>query len=615
MIVRKESIERAQEWLKWDPNEQTSKHLHELLKNEAIDSIAALFPQDGSRIGFGTAGLRSAMQIGPLHMNDLVIIQTAQGISKYCQQKNPSGAKQKVVIGYDHRENPKLNLSSLSFAILSTLVFEQAGMECVLLDGFVHTPLVAFATTKLNAAVGIMITASHNPKDDAGYKVYWKDGCQIRDPIDKEIAESISNNLAPWADYGAVVEQRKKRSNGDVVPTLGLSNPGITAEMRVSYFEAIQKSGLVTGEAKRMPDSIRPPGFAYTAMHGIGYPFAAQAFQTFGLPPFKSVPEQQFPDPMFPTVVFPNPEESGALDIAKVFAEDQNCDIVFANDPDADRLAIAERDRGSGEWTVFTGDQIGALLGLRVWETLGKSSEKPVAMCASTVSSKLLAEMARVEGFHFEDTLTGFKNIGTRALALDRSSHRSIFCYEEAIGFCCGDVIFDKDGVSAMGVCAELAYNVYARGLTLVKHLQENVYDKYGEFVSNNGYFFFDDKAVIQKIIDDIRNGGKYIEKVGGYEIESLRDLGEPGYDSSKPDKKPTLPTSNSSPMVTITFKNGCVAQFRASGTEPKFKYYIELKGQPGVPRSKVNSDLAAMSKVILDELLKPDENGLRKTR
>jgi phosphomannomutase len=223
--------------------------------------------------------------------------------------------------------------------------------------------------------------------------------------------------------------------------------------------------------------------------------------------------------------------------------------------------------------------------------------------------------MARVEGFHFEDTLTGFKWIGSRASALNNTEgYRSIFCYEEAIGFCCGDIIFDKDGIAAMGVFAEMAYHVYGSSGSLVNRLQQ-IYDKYGEFVSNNGYYFFEDKAVIANIMDEIRNNGNYVTSVGKYQVASIRDLGEPGYDSTKADKKPTLPTSNSSPMITMSFTNGCVAQFRASGTEPKFKYYIEMKGQPGVSRDIVQQDLTEMSSVLLETLLKPTENGLTTSR
>jgi phosphomannomutase len=223
----------------------------------------------------------------------------------------------------------------------------------------------------------------------------------------------------------------------------------------------------------------------------------------------------------------------------------------------------------------------------------------------------MLAEIAKVEGFHFEDTLTGFKWIGARAHELsNKGGHRNIFCYEEAIGFCCGDVVFDKDGVSALCVVAELAYSVYRQGRSLAKQMQ-SLYDTYGEFVCNNGYFFYTGTTVVPTIMEGIRNGGNYVSQVGPYKVESIRDLGEPGFDSTTDDKKPTLPTSKSSPMLTLRFENGCVAQFRASGTEPKFKYYIEMRGKPGVSRCSVSRDLMEMSDVILEVLLKPSENGL----
>jgi phosphomannomutase len=314
-------------------------------------------------------------------MNDLIIIQTAQGLARYCQQEaeNTSAtpeARLRVVIGYDHRANPSLQLSSLLFALYSVLVLEAAGMEAILLDGFVHTPLVAFSTRLLNAAAGIMITASHNPKEDAGYKVYWKDGCQIRPPIDAGIRDSILKNLTPWIDYGAVLTSLESETM-DVCR--GLSHPQLTKEMTAAYFEAISNSGLVTGQARLLSSQsadCKPPSFAYTAMHGVGREVAVKVFETFGLPPFHSVPSQELPDANFPTVAFPNPEEKGALDLAKAFAAEHACDIVLANDPDADRLAVAERDRETEEWTVFTGDQIGTMLGYWLWEQVGKDGEK-----------------------------------------------------------------------------------------------------------------------------------------------------------------------------------------------------------------------------------------------
>lgn len=390
MVISKVTLERAQEWCRWDPNETTTSCLRDLLgrvecgDDNAEKELSILFPDHYSRIGFGTAGLRASMDIGPLRMNDLVVLQTAQGIAKYCQEQNPLTEKLKIVIGYDHRSNSDMGLSSLSFAILSVLVFQQAGIECVLLEGLTATPMIPFCTTRLNAAAGIMVTASHNPKEDNGYKVYWSDGCQIRPPIDKGIAKSIMENLTPWVDYRQKLAERRMQHGGS--PTLGLADATLTHSLQTKYFEAIVGSGLVSGQASQCPSTIEPPKFCYTAMHGVGLPFAKRLFSVFALPAFVSVPQQEEADPSFPTVSFPNPEEKGALDMAKSHAELQGCDVVLANDPDADRLAVAERSRETGEWTVFTGDQIGALLGSWLWEIIGKTSDKVRCSFCSSVS-------------------------------------------------------------------------------------------------------------------------------------------------------------------------------------------------------------------------------------
>lgn len=300
------------------------------------------------------------------------------------------------------------------------------------------------------------------------------------------------------------------------------------------------------------------------------------------------------------------------MDLSKKEAESRACDIVLANDPDADRLAVAERNRKTGQWTVFTGDQIGVLLGYWMWESVGKSSKQPVAMCASTVSSKMLGAIGAIEGFRFEETLTGFKWIGSRSNNLRDEGYNVLLGYEEAIGYCCGDVTSDKDGLSALGIFSEMSMSIYQRKVQVADHLAK-LYEKYGEFVSNNGYFFCYNPSIVLKIFDKIRNGGKYFTSIQGYKVSYIRDLSYPGFDSSTPSNKPLLPTSESSPMLTLRFENGCVLHLRASGTEPKFKYYIELSGAPGVDRRTVETKLKIMSDSILEELLHPSENGLVK--
>ena len=401
MVFSTRTVEAAKRWAKDDPNPVTAKYVMDLVDRasrdagdeKAVSELESLFPRgdDGKRISFGTAGLRSSMTPGPLGMNDLTVVQTAQGLAKYCLAKHkatfsstPSttnDSKPIAVVGYDHRQNPDMQISSLSFAILTALVFQEAGIECLLLDGFVLTPLVPFVVQKVGGVAGVMVTASHNPKQDDGYKVYASDACQIRAPIDTEISAEILKNLDPWTDYGAIIQQRRRDDGYVNDPCLGLSSPEKTREMLDAYYAAMIASGLKTGQATMttsLSNSVmrEPPKFAYTAMHGIGYPFAKRVFEEFGLPEFMAVPSQKNPDFEFPTVPFPNPEEKGALDLAKQFSEEHGCDIVLANDPDADRLAVAEKDRSSGTWTVFYGDQIGVMLGSWLWNQIGKDSEK-----------------------------------------------------------------------------------------------------------------------------------------------------------------------------------------------------------------------------------------------
>ncbi|KAL7545485.1 hypothetical protein ACHAWF_008836 [Thalassiosira exigua] len=619
----------ATSWAEVDPNAETSRYVRTLVaraRAEGRDDAArrelrALFPaaapgagagtsrpERRPRIGFGTAGLRGRMQPGPLGMNDLTVVQTAQGLAKCVLRTRGAGeGRLRAVVGYDHRSNGTFGVSSRRFALYTKLVFQHAGIECIILDGYCATPILAYAVTNLGAAVGVMVTASHNPKHDNGYKVYWGDGCQIRPPLDREIADAILENLVPWTDYGASVRKLAADSDDECH---GTSDPTRTRMVADAYYQTVRSSGLVGAIIDAANATSSAPKFAYTAMHGVGTRFAERSFETFGLPPFLAVPSQRDPDPNFPTVPFPNPEEKGALDEAMSFATEHGCDIVLANDPDADRLGVAELDKRSRKWNVFTGDQIGTLLGHWLWEKIGKQSDQPVAVCASTVSSKMLAAMGEMEGFRFEETLTGFKWIGSRALSLQSQGYRVLLGYEEAIGFSCGGIIPDKDGISALGVIATLATHLYSRGDTLASHLQ-SLHDKCGEFVSNNGYYRCDDAAKVKRIMEQMRNGGNYSKRIGAYDVESVRDLGSPGYDSTTEDKRPTLPTSATSPMITFRFTNGCVAQFRASGTEPKFKYYIEMRGKPGEKKADVEKRLREMSGVILEELLQPTVNGL----
>ncbi|KAI9357205.1 hypothetical protein BD770DRAFT_322263 [Pilaira anomala] len=538
------------------------------------------------------------MEAGFSRMNDLTVLQASQGLAAYIEQHVDDAKTRGIVIGHDHRHH------SDDFARLTAFAFLHRGFKVWYYKHLVHTPLVPYTIKKLNAAGGIMITASHNPKDDNGYKVYWENACQIIPPHDEGIANTILNNLQPWG------------WDKDLVSVSDLVHDPTDDGIIDAYFDEVK--ALCKNPEENQSSTIK---FAYTAMHGVGTPFAERAFKSFELPPFVPVKEQVVPDPDFPTVAFPNPEEGkGALNLAIQTAEREGATVILANDPDADRLAIAEK-QSNGEWIIFTGNQIGSILGAACFEKAIQAGKKPeeLAMVASTVSSKFLARMGEVEGFTFVESLTGFKWIGNTAMNLEKQGLNVIFSYEEAIGFTIGDIVKDKDGVSALAFFAEWAIQLNKRGLTAYEYLQE-LYKKYGYFVSANSYFICDDKLKIQKIFERIRYGQEnnnnnnnlnYPTKIGGIDVTGVRDL-TVGYDSATSDHVPTLPVSASSEMITFRLANNTVFTIRTSGTEPKIKYYSELRGDT---EEQAKIDLDGIVQAIGDELMEYEKNGLAKKK
>ncbi|KAG1351654.1 hypothetical protein G6F62_002920 [Rhizopus arrhizus] len=588
----------VQDWLSLDTNEETR---NEIIQLQSENNIEELTKRLATRIEFGTAGLRARMEAGFSRMNDLTVLQASQGLAIYIENNVKDAKTRGIVIGHDHRHH------SDDFARLTAFAFIKRGFKVWYYKELVHTPLVPYTIKKLNAAGGIMITASHNPKDDNGYKVYWENACQIIPPHDEGIASTILENLNPWGwDYQLV-------GSSDLVadPT----DQGVIE----SYFKEVQE--LCQFRSDNIATNVK---FVYTAMHGVGTPFAKRSFEAFSLPAFTPVEAQVVPDPDFPTVAFPNPEEGkGALTLAIETADKVNGNIILANDPDADRLAIAER-QSNGEWIIFTGNQIGSILGAASFEKAIAAGKKPeqIAMVASTVSSKFLARMGEVEGFKFEEALTGFKWIGNSAMRLEQEGYNVVFSYEEAIGFTIGDIVKDKDGVSALGFFSEWAVQLYKRGVTAYEYLQE-LYKKYGYFVSENSYFICDDKKKIGEIFKRIRFGDvkeedskydyklKYPQTIGGYQVTSVRDL-TVGYDSSTSDNEPTLPVSSSSEMITFRLENNTVFTIRTSGTEPKIKYYSELRGES---EEQAKIDLHKVVEAIGTELIQYEKNGLLKKK
>ncbi|KAJ7849080.1 hypothetical protein B0H14DRAFT_2766071 [Mycena olivaceomarginata] len=537
------------EWLRFDQNETTKLEIQRLWDD---GNTTELEQRMRTRIEFGTAGLRGRMAAGWSCMNDLIVIQASQGLCQYVLKNVANAASRGVVIGHDHRYN------SERWAELTAAVFVHAGFTTYLHRGLVHTPMVPFSVQALKASCGIMITASHNPKDDNGYKVYWENAVQIIGPHDKGISASIKSNLEPqtW-----MTEQ---------LHSLCLDR---TQEMKDAYF-----SNLSSLNRSRPLNGQTEVKFVNTSMHGVSDLFVSRAFQSFGFPPFIPVTEQQQPDPEFPTVVFPNPEEKGWMhsDLALRTADAQGAGYVLSQDPDSDRFCAAEKGR-NGKWLVFTGDQLGTLFAaqaLEQYKVSGQPIEK-LAMVASTVSSKMIEAMAEQEGFKFVECLTGFKFIGNTALNLVEQGYDVPFGYEEAI-----------DGVAATVSFAELVVSLVNQGKTVQSYLEE-LYQRYGYFQTSNSYFVCKDPSTIDKIFERLRSYHSdskpaYPQEIAGMTITSVVDL-TTGYDSTNPPTyQPSLPLS-SGHMIQFRAKQEdgtkVVLTTRTSGTEPKIKYYIEANG------------------------------------
>ncbi|KAJ3069633.1 Phosphoglucomutase-3 [Podochytrium sp. JEL0797] len=613
----------AQKWLDLDKDEKTRTEIQQLL---AANNTPELKRRLGTYIKFGTAGLRAAMEAGFAGMNNLTVIQASQGLASYIARTVPNAKERGFVVGHDHRHN------SETFARLTAAVFLEYGFKVYFYKGLVHTPMVPFAITHLNLSGGVMVTASHNPKQDNGYKVYWSNGAQIIPPHDAGIAAEITLLNTTTKTWDTTLPDTHPNCIRDQ-----------TEVLKDAYFATIKDLIATPVETIR----ASPLRYVYTAMHGVGLPFVERVLETFGMKPATLVAEQVLPDPEFTTVVFPNPEEKGALDMALALADRENIGLVLANDPDADRFAVAQK-RKDGKWHVFTGDQIGTLLGYAlVVKMAGKSAEekKKVAMVNSAVSSKMLRSMCQKEGYRYEETLTGFKWMSNCVVDLMKDGYDTFFAYEEAIGFMCHECVLDKDGVTALASFVELAILQEAKGSNMVELLEE-LYVKYGFHASDNYYFVCHDPVVIGSMFKRIRYGPteaetgdvarthfkresdgavlRYPLTVAGFPVVRIRDLtvgfemhdipafmakhGDGVVDIKAGECVPTLPVSASAEMVTFELANECVFTLRTSGTEPKIKYYIEKKG---TDREVVGADLKAVVKAVGEELFQATKNGL----
>ena len=511
-------LDDAQAWIAQDPDDETRAELTALLDDEK-----ALEARFATRLAFGTAGLRGELGAGPSRMNRVLVAQAAAGFAAWLIAR---GGPQTVVVGYDGRKNSKI------FAQDTAEIMTGAGVTATLFDRALPTPVLAFAVRHLKASAGVMVTASHNPAADNGYKVYLgglDGGSQIVSPADAEIEASI---LA-------------------VPPITELlrSTDYLTADEEVVTAYIRETAALRTG-------TDPAPRFVYTAMHGVGWQTAKAVFAAAGLGSPDLVSEQIEPDPTFPTVAFPNPEEEGALDLSFALAKKVGADLIVANDPDADRLAISVPT--NGDWRRLSGNEVGSLLGWRAAERLTNSDRGTLA--ASLVSSPALAEIARKYNLDYVETLTGFKWI-SRVGGL-------AYGYEEALGYLVDPAkVRDKDGISAAVDFLSLAAELRAQGVSFVEH-QAAFDEKFGAYASAQISIRVTDLAAIGATMDRLRATPP--SAIGADAVASIDDF---------IDGFAAFPASN---ILRLWIGDTARVIVRPSGTEPKLKVYIDAWSRSG---------------------------------
>jgi phosphomannomutase len=534
-----EARRRAEEWKASDPDPETVRELEELL---ARNDSAELIDRFSTSLDFGTAGLRGTLGAGPNRMNRAVVRRTTAGLARYLKEQVPEVASRGVVVGRDARR------MSREFAEDVAGVLAAEGIPALVFPDVIPTPLCAFAVPYTRAAAAAMVTASHNPREYNGYKVYWGNGAQIIPPHDQGIASAIDAvEPANQVRLLSVDEARDRDLWRELGPDVG---------------EAYLK--LILAQ-RRNPGAAADLRIVYTAMHGVGGEWVEEAFLQAGFLALEKVKEQQQPDSRFPTVRFPNPEEPGAMDLALALAEKQNAELVLANDPDADRLAAGVRDP-SGNIRMLSGNEIGVLMGHYLLTQTRPPPQQPLVI-STIVSSPQLGEIARDLGALYEEQLTGFKWIANRAMARELEEGATfLFGYEEALGYTVGTTVRDKDGVGAALIFADLAGWCRARGSGVLGYLEE-IQRRHGLFVAKQVNFTFpgvEGARAISAIMDGFRANPP--GRIGSWQVHSVLDYrsGARG-----------LPPSN---VIAYQLEGGSRVTLRPSGTEPKIKYYFDLR-------------------------------------
>lgn len=535
----------AQNWLDQDPDLETRAELEQLISQAKANDAKAqaeLASRFDGRLQFGTAGLRGRLQAGSMGMNRVLVAQAAGGLAEFLKgyDKEPS-----IVLGYDGRKNSDV------FARDTAEIMAAAGIKTYLLPRKLPTPVLAYAIKYFDTTAGVMVTASHNPPEDNGYKVYLgkaNGGGQIVSPADQEIAACI-DKVAQGSIKDLPRSQNYTVLDDEIVDAYIAKTASLAKEPQVDI------------------------NYVYTAMHGVGYEVLSKTLAKAGLPQPSIVAEQVWPDGTFPTVNFPNPEEKGALDLAIKVAKERNAEFIIANDPDADRLAVAVPD-AQGNWKPLHGNVIGCFLGWYLAKQYHAQGKKGVLAC-SLVSSPALAEIANKYGFESEETLTGFKYIG--------KVNGLLFGFEEALGYLVDpDKVRDKDGISAAIMFLDLVRNLKKQGKTLADYADDFTRE-FGAYVSGQISIRVDDLSAIGKLMTALRTNPP--SEVGGFKVATFLD-------HTKTDRQ--------SDILVFVLENGSRLIARPSGTEPKIKFYLDARGTDPKNAEEVLAQFDASVRAIL---------------
>lgn len=553
-------LARARAWRDADPDLTDRAELSELITRAERGETGPLEDRFTGPLEFGTAGLRGVIGAGESRLNTAVITRATYGLVRHLLATIPGAAERGLVIGRDARRR------SEALAQCAAEVAAALGMKVHFLPGTSPTPLVAFAVKELRAAGGATVTASHNPPEYNGFKVYLDRGAQIVPPDDAAIAAQIE--AAPPAKDIPRRPLAEALAQGLVVDATRIEE---------SYLAALL-------ELKVLPVPTESLSIVYTALHGVGERLTRQLMAKAGFSRFTSVAAQAQPDGTFPTVSFPNPEEPAALQRVLAQAVREKADLVLAHDPDADRLAVAAFDR-EGRVTVLTGNELGVLLGYHVL----MRDPRPTAerhVITTIVSSAQLLHIARALGVHASETLTGFKWIAKAAVdRAERDGWRFVFGYEEALGYTVGGVTRDKDGLGAALVMAELAADAKSRGETILDVLRR-IRETYGLFVGRQRSLTLPGREGADKIKAAMRRLREAQPRtLGGATVEHVWDLAAGTRTHADGRVEPVADFAPSDVLI-YTLSGGGRAAVRPSGTEPKIKLYLEVaeslaRGEP----------------------------------